>query len=778
LIEPAVSRQVASSFVAQPHTSRRSTLASAARPLITALLALTVFVGCDNGQKTIEKPEDAEDARLALMTGSTSEIIAATRFPDAQIQRFDDPMDAVLAVKTGKVDAFITGHPSALLVVQKNPDLQVIDSPLSAEDTSIGVRKGNEELLEAVNGVIDQLRADGTLADMSRRWVKAQPGPYDEPQIEAVTSGKVLRIGVSATREPTTFVDQTGRVTGHDGELARRIGLALQRPVEFADMRFMSLIPALESGKIDLIVTGMSATTERRKRVDFSHKYFDLKQVLLVRRLPGEATAAAPAAPRIATLADLADKRIGVLLGSAHDTYAQRTYPRAEILQFQATADMMLAVSTAKADAGIIDEDMLREAQRNNPVFQQLGEPLFTLPVGAGFRKGDPLRGRFDELVAGLNADGTMADMVQRWVKQNGSSMPAITGATTRGEPVLIGTSSGGLPFGAVKDGRLVGFDIEIAERFAASIGRPVKFVDMEFGSLIAALSAGKIDLICASMYITEERQKRIDFSQPYYRSASYAFIAAAPVATPVATAAGPVAAAPGFFADVAESFHNNIVHEKRYLLLWDGLKATVLISVLATLFGTAVAGLICFMRMSPRAVLNVPAQAYIAVLRGTPVLVLLMLIFYVVFASVDINPMFVAVIAFGLNFGAYVAEILRSGIEGVDPGQGEAGVSLGFTPAQTFRHVVLPQTLVRILPVYKGEFISMVKMTSIVGYIAVQDLTKASDIIRSRTFDAFFPLVMIAVMYFAISWLLMQGLTYLERVTDPKYRRRQGGRA
>ena len=104
------------------------------------------------------------------------------------------------------------------------------------------------------------------------------------------------------------------------------------------------------------------------------------------------------------------------------------------------------------------------------------------------------------------------------------------------------------------------------------------------------------------------------------------------------------------------------------------GLKATVLISVLATLFGTAVAGLICFMRMSPRAVLNVPAQAYIAVLRGTPVLVLLMLIFYVVFASVDINPMFVAVIAFGLNFGAYVAEILRSGIEGVDPGQGEAG--------------------------------------------------------------------------------------------------------
>ena len=92
----------------------------------------------------------------------------------------------------------------------------------------------------------------------------------------------------------------------------------------------------------------------------------------------------------------------------------------------------------------------------------------------------------------------------------------------------------------------------------------------------------------------------------------------------------------------------------------------------------------------------------------------------------------------------------------------------------QTFLYVVLPQTVRRILPVYKGEFISLVKMTSIVGYIAVQDLTKASDIIRSRTFDAFFPLIMVALLYFAISWVLMQSLDHLERVTDPKYRRRK----
>jgi polar amino acid transport system substrate-binding protein len=175
---------------------------------------------------------------------------------------------------------------------------------------------------------------------------------------------------------------------------------------------------------------------------------------------------------------------------------------------------------------------------------------------------------------------------------------------------------------------------------------------------------------------------------------------------------------------------------------------------------------------MSNNKLLNIPAKVYISILRGTPVLVILMLIFYVVFGSVNINPIFVATIAFGMNFGAYAAEIFRSGIEGIEKGQMEAGIAMGFNKLKTFIYVILPQTVRRILPIYKGEFISLVKMTSIVGYIAVQDLTKASDIIRSRTFDAFFPLIMIAILYFLISWVLMQALDYLEKITDPKYKR------
>ena len=197
-----------------------------------------------------------------------------------------------------------------------------------------------------------------------------------------------------------------------------------------------------------------------------------------------------------------------------------------------------------------------------------------------------------------------------------------------------------------------------------------------------------------------------------------------------------------------------------------------MLLSVLSCAFGTLLGALICYMRMSRNTLARRSAMLYISLMRGMPVLVLLMLIFYVVFASVNISPILVAVFAFGLNFGAYTSEMFRTGIESIDRGQTEAGIAMGFTRVGTFRHIVLPQALQRILPVYKGEFISMVKMTSIVGYVAVEDLTKASDIIRSRTFDAFFPLVTVAILYFLVSWVLIQALGYIERRTDPMQRR------
>ena len=212
----------------------------------------------------------------------------------------------------------------------------------------------------------------------------------------------------------------------------------------------------------------------------------------------------------------------------------------------------------------------------------------------------------------------------------------------------------------------------------------------------------------------------------------------------------------------VSESFYNNLIEEDRYRMILDGLQVTLIITFCAAILGTLLGGLVCWMRMSRRPWLQKVAKVYIDIMRGTPVLVLLMLMYYVVLAPMKATGIVVAVITFAMNLAAYVSEMLRTGIQGIDRGQTEAGLALGYTRRQTFFRIVLPQVIKSVMPVYQGEVISLLKGTSVVGYIAVADMTRASDLIRSRTFDAFFPLIVTAIIYFFMAWLIGLLLTSL----------------
>ncbi len=755
--------------------------------ILVGLAVLVLGAGCRGRTKEVETVSDAAEARIGVMTGSIGESIARNRFPNAKVQAFDDVMDAVTAIKSGQLEAVVMAFPTGFQIAKRNADLVVLEEPLDNEETAVALRKEDTALLAEVNRVITGLRKDGILEAMHRRWFKADLTPYEVPPIPSATNGAPLRIGVSATREPLTFVDDKGEVSGHDGELARRIGQAMGRPVEFSNMKFMALIPALQSGKVDLIVTGMNATEERRKSVAFSDPYFANAQVMLVRKVEGTHQKAMKAFPELenrpaaggGALERFRKGRIGTLLGSAHSTWVSKNLPEATLLEFSSPSDISLAVKSGKVDVALSDSSPLRELMRQDPSFSLVGDPLFGYPVAAGVRKDSTeLRTQFNAFLSGLRTQGIYDQMVERWVRKGDFTMPALPESGTN-RVLKVGMTDGGMPFVGVQDGKLVGFEIELVRRFAASVGRRPEFSNMDFAALIPALVSGKVDLIVASIFVTDERRKQIDFTDPYHKETTQA--SALKGATATGSEAGTAAARPErkpFLERVRDSFQSNVLHERRYLLLWDGLKTTVIISLGAALFGTLLGAVVCWMRMARNALLSGVAKVYIALLRGTPVLVILMMIFYVVFASVDIHPVLVAMLAFGLNFAAYAAEIFRSGLEGIDRGQSEAGIAMGFTRFQTFRFILLPQTLQRILPVYKGECISLVKMTSIVGYIAVQDLTKASDIIRSRTFDAFFPLVMVAILYFLIAWVLLQLLGWVERRSGRRGRTRKEARA
>ena len=230
---------------------------------------------------------------------------------------------------------------------------------------------------------------------------------------------------------------------------------------------------------------------------------------------------------------------------------------------------------------------------------------------------------------------------------------------------------------------------------------------------------------------------------------------------------------------DLKDTFILNFITDDRYMYLVRGLCVTFAVTIGATLLGVLLGVIIALVRsthdknvhdMRPGVgriiliILNKIANIYLTVIRGTPMVVQLMIAYFVIFVSVSQHKIFVAILAFGINSGAYVAEIIRSGIMSIDPGQFEAGRSLGFNYAQTMMYIIIPQAFKNVLPALANEFIVLIKETSVSGYIGLQDLTKGGDVIRSRTFTAFMPLIAVAIIYLVIVLFFTRLVGILER--------------
>ena len=217
------------------------------------------------------------------------------------------------------------------------------------------------------------------------------------------------------------------------------------------------------------------------------------------------------------------------------------------------------------------------------------------------------------------------------------------------------------------------------------------------------------------------------------------------------------------------ESFYQNFIEKDRWQYLLTGLENTLLITIFAVLIGVAIGFLVAIIRAShdkngSLKILNFICRVYLTVIRVTPTMIQLMITYYIIFASVNVSKIFVAVCAFGINSGAYVAEIVRSGIMSIDQGQFEAGRSLGFNYVQTMRLIILPQAFKNVLPALGNEMIVLLKETSISGYVGTMDLTKGGDIIRSTTYEAYLPLFGVAAIYLVIVMLMTAGVNRLER--------------
>jgi His/Glu/Gln/Arg/opine family amino acid ABC transporter permease subunit len=502
---------------------------------------------------------------------------------------------------------------------------------------------------------------------------------------------------------------------------------------------------------------------------------FSVLFFLFLLNIPVEAKAQAAGetpekVPEISSVSELNGKKVGVFTGTILDQITQQYIKDPKIIYYDSIADCIRALEIGKIDGFLLDDAVAKYTCSKNPNITTL--PNLTADNNYAYifqktEKGDALRKEMNVFLQKCRDDGTLKDLEDRWTSADADSQQIPDPALLSGEKGTLHVAADGTtsPFCYYKDNNLTGYDIELLEKFCRENGYGLEFKLMDASAIISSIISGRSDIGAGGLSITEERKQSVYFSDAYYNGGITAVVRCMKGSTGSASSSG-------LFSYVSTGFVKTFIQESRWKMVVSGLFVTIRISILAAIFGTLFGFIICMARRSSNKLLSGITAVFIRIVQGIPMLVLLMVLYYIIFASFDIAGEAIAVIGFSVNFGVYVSEMMRTGIEAVDKGQWEAAATLGFSRISTFVRIIAPQAMRYIIPVYKGELISMVKMTSVVGYIAIQDLTKISDIIRSRTYDAFFPLIATAVIYFLISWGMTLLLGKIETEIDPLKRK------
>lgn len=462
---------------------------------------------------------------------------------------------------------------------------------------------------------------------------------------------------------------------------------------------------------------------------------------------------------------DLPGKNIGVQIGTTGDIYAsdyKNDDAGTQITRFNKGADAVQALKQNKVDCVIIDEQPANAFVGKNKELTILEEEFAIEDYAICIAKGNTeLKDKINAALNELKEDGTLANIISNYIGDDTKGKtPYVSpeGTTRENGTLTMATNVGFPPYEYFENGVATGIDVDMAQAIADKLGMELVISDIEFDSIIIAVQTGKADIGVAGMTVTEDRLKNIDFTDSYTTAKQVIIVNSGNSVEELS---------------FQERLYQSFVEDSRWKYIPEGLKNTVIITVFAGIMGVILGFLLAVIRVAHDRngevgvfikILNPLAKIYLTVFRGTPVMVQLLIMYYVIFAQVKVSPLVAAVLAFGLNSAAYVAEAVRAGIISIEIGQFEAGRSLGFSYGQTMWYIIIPQAIKNSLPAMCNEFIALLKESSIVGYIGLVDLTKAGDIIRSNTYEALIPLCSVALVYLAIVMIMTAGVSRLER--------------
>lgn len=469
------------------------------------------------------------------------------------------------------------------------------------------------------------------------------------------------------------------------------------------------------------------------------------------------------------TLAELesAHARFGIEEGTCAERLGRERFKTHDFLSSFGPITLYPALESGQIDALIYDRAFLEYAALSRPEFKLLDENVGYGRIVIGTKLGnDALMARVNAFIRKVREDGTYRQMYDRWVRTVRAKMPELPEPEHPDGDLVVGVCPEQEPMCFISNGELSGYDVEFSRRLAIFLNRRPVLVSSGYDSLLAGVVAGKYDLGIAQFDATPERQKSMLMSEPYID---------APIGVMVRRTRTGRRSLVEF---VRVGVRGTFLEESRWRMVASGLLVTLEITLLAAILGTLLAFPVWLAISSRNPLVNAVGRGWVEVMQGTPVLVLLMVVFYIAFAQVSVSPVAVAILVFAMSFSAYAGEMLKVGVSSVGTGQREAAFMLGYSRFKAFRRIVMPQVVLRMLPVYRGQVITLLKDTSVVGYITIHDLTKISDLIRARTYEAFFPLISTAVLYFLLAKVLEMLLVRIGRRIDPSRRRDRGGKA
>lgn len=725
--------------------------------IFAGISASILLSGCSkNVDKDFKEFADFNENGIVIGTNETlgADSRSSQLFPNAKLEYYTDFYAALNNLDSGKWDGVITSDFLTQQSIETNPyAYKELPGDIETYDVALGLSDSCKitNFKERVNEAISQLKASGKIEEMKNRWYSTyiektlpefptRPGAYT---INCVTFGM---------QKPVSYFENN-KLVGFDVELAMVIANALECNINIEAADYPAMLLGLQTGKYDMISANLYITNERRENFSFSEPYSIGRIKMLARNSEGDI--------EYKTLEDMENiKNMGVIIGGAYGDKVKERFPNANVVYVNTIGDAMQSLSSHKIDAFFHDDPVLQNLVSSSKGFGVASEHLFEENYAFLTNKttGVDLKNEFNTWIAEYKSSGKQRKAYEFWT---GSEEPKTFPFDELPGP--NGTIKAGLfldarPATFAYYNEYTGYPNEVMYEFCKDRGYKCTWENVSPDSFIANLVSNKIDIMTGFISYTEERAQKVDYTDTVSSGGVSVLVRRISKSKDK-----------GFFESVKESFEKTFVKEQRYKMIFKGLGVTLLITFLGFILANILGACFCALALSKNKFAKAVANVYNYIIQGTPVVVILMVLYYIIFGNSRISGEFVAIIGFGLVSGSGLAAQFKGGIESVDKGQKEASLALGFTKTQTFFGIVVPQTARRILPGYFAELIALLKTTSIVGYISVIDLTRTGDIIRSATFEAFFPLIAVAIIYFVIVAILLFTMQMIQKALARK---------